>query len=604
MSQSIREQLISLGFKPTSQVRTKRHRNRPSRNLKQDNSNFARKDSSSQIRTSINRDKLSLTPQQDSGLTRKDVNEAQRNFHNYKAGYRENSADGRSSIKRESSHAASLEVDNRKATANVPPVSKQSHIVSIEPDAKLVLTKQADLSVYKLRTDATAGVDPRFDDDGVEVTIGLDFGTSSVKAVLKVESDFIAVPFMSAEGIDAYLLPTLLRRDSDGAFTLSPDAHLSQSALKLALLANPSNCKAQINAGIFLALVLRHIRSWFFDTYSKYDGQDIAWECAIGYPSTENDSQTEALWKELLYRSWQLSVQPGEITLSVAEDIWQHPIESFEDIISFDYFRSMPEVVAAIAGFNRNQPIVDDFKGNYTLVDIGSGTVDISTFAYTKTVKQYQYNRTPFSSKVEQLGTTNCHHKRLEWLRKLLMTAAESSSFTLSEKAQFSRFIKEIDVEKKHSLLEPLRDSVTEYLSGIRIEPSSDSADVAFSKKLTSLIGRVRKEAVDSNFVDTNDVAQMPVFLCGGGARSKFYRKAFMEKHPNITWLAPRVILQTHVIKELAEELFVPIEQGDYDRLLVAYGLSAELPPKTHEATRVDSRPVKEANPFIDKDMV
>lgn len=582
MSQSIKDQLINLGFvKSDSQVRTSTRQSKPSRKPRSIKSDF----------------------------TQKDLAWAMRCFHNYQAWHtaKPNETHHRNTVttKKSNTREPLLQATQSKSsTSKESPLSLESRIIAIEPDAKLLLSKRAAQSIYKLRTNATDGIDPRFDDDGTEVTIGLDFGTSSVKVVLKIESDFVAVPFVATTGIDAYLLPTRLYQNSNETFTLSPNAHLSHSALKLDLLTNPLSRKAQINAGVFLALVLRHIRSWFFNTYSKYDDQDIAWECAIGYPSTENDSETAVLWKELLYRSWQLSVQPSDITLPVAEGMWQKPLEAFEDEISSEYFRCMPEVVAAVAGFNRNQPIMDDFKGNYTLVDIGSGTVDASTFAYTKTVKQFTYNRTQFTSKVAHLGTTNCHHNRLSWLRSLILAATQSVSFTFSEKALFSDFIKAIDLEQKQSLLEPLRDSVAEYLSGISVAPSLDSADKKFGKKLTELIGSVRMEAVRKNFVDTNDVSHMPVFLCGGGARSLFYRNAFMKKHRNITWLAPKRFFETHGIKDLAEGLIVPIEQNDYDRLLVAYGLCAEEPPKTFEASPLGRQLPQALPPFIDKDMV
>ena len=578
MSQSIKDQLINLGFgKSDSQARTSTQQNKPLHKPRPVHSDF----------------------------TREDLTWAMKCFFDYLAWHTTETDEircGNSRAANESStHEPLLQATQSKSTtSNEIPNSSESRIVAIEPDAKLLLTKRNNQSIYKLRTEADAGINPRFDDDGTEVTIGLDFGTSSVKVVLKIESDFVAVPFVLTTGIDAYLLPTRLYQDSNEAFTLSPDTQLSHSGLKLDLLANPSSRKAQINAGIFLALVLRHIRSWFFNTYSKYDAQNIAWECAIGYPSTENDSQTAALWKALLYRSWQLSVQPEDITLAIAEDIWQQPLEAFEDEISFDYFRCMPEVVAAVAGFNRNQPIVDDFKGNYTLVDIGSGTVDVSTFAYTKTVKQYTHNRTQFTSKVAHLGTTNCHHNRLNWLRTLFLTATQSSSFTSCEKTLFSNFIENIDLEQRHSLLEPLRDSVAEYLSGVTIEPTKDLVDKSFGQKLTELIGSVRMEAVRKHFVDTNDVSRMPIFLCGGGARSLFYRNSFMRKHQNISWLAPKRIFETHALKDLAEGMVVPIEQDNYDRLLVAYGLCAEEPPKTFVATPLGDQPVKKFNPFID----
>ena len=582
MSQSLKEQLISLGFEsPSSRSFASPRRDKPLPRPR-----------------TVNRE---FTPEM--------MTKAMRLFKNYMRSYQtevelphvSRSADHTKQAVQTVSHQA----DKLASSAPENPSSLSLfRIGAIDRDAKLNLSNRSDHSVYALRTEEDEGIDSRFDDDGSEVTIGLDFGTSSVKTILKIESEFVAVPFVQASGIDAYLLPTELHEHSDGSFTLSPDAPLTRSSIKLDLLAAPEKHESQVYAVIFLALVLRHIRSWFFSAYSRFDDEAIAWECAIGYPSTENDSQTKSLWRELLYRSWMLSVTPETITLDTAESVLFQPLEAFEDEISFDYFRTMPEVVAAIVGFNRNQPAVNDFKGNYTLVDIGSGTVDVSTFAYTKTSNQYSYNRTQYTSQVEHLGTTNCHHYRLASLTELILDAFLSDSLTTFEKARLPGLLADLDREKKHALLKPLPESVTDYLSGVTIEPMIDELDEVFSRKLTELIGKVRKEAVSKNLLTTEDVAQMPIFLCGGGSRSLFYRNAFMKKHRNITWLAPRCIFETHVIKELSEGLDVPIAQDDYDRLLVAYGLCAEEPPKDFEATPLGDQPLKEFQPFIDKDMV
>lgn len=76
----------------------------------------------------------------------------------------------------------------------------------------------------------------------------------------------------------------------------------------------------------------------------------------------------------------------------------------------------------------------------------------------------------------------------------------------------------------------------------------------------------------------------MPVFFCGGGARSKFYRDAFPYKHKNISWLRSERIIKSDVISDLQETMTTPIPREDYDRLLVAYGLCAKEAPKSSVA--------------------
>lgn len=497
-------------------------------------------------------------------------------------------------------------VTHSAKTVQPPHVSnrKTTCITGIAADARLNLANARYLENYQLLSEEKLGIESRFDDNGTEIKVGLDFGTSTVKVVIKTDIDFIAVPFIQAEGISAYLLPTQLHRRKDGTFSLSSKDPVNRLDLKLQLLENSQSRQAHIYASIFLALVLRHVRSWLFSTYSRYDEQTIAWECSIGYPSTDNDSQAASIWKELIYRSWILSVQPGEISFPEAEQFWKRPLEDFEERISFDYFNCMPEVVAAVAGFLRNQPVYDDFKGNYTLIDIGSGTVDISAFSFQTIPNQHSYSRTLFSTQVEHLGTSNCHHSRLTWLKNLMLKSKESAEFTDEEKSQFTQFIQEIDEEMHKVLLSPIKNSVCEYFSGLQVVFGSPSPDTEITKALTNLLAKVRFACDRKRVLSRDDISRMPVFLCGGGARSRFYRGAFLRQHPNISWLNIKKVLENDVIKELANSMIIPIDIKDYDRLLVAYGLSAIDPPKSFIATERKEFSVKHGESFVSKEMI
>ena len=95
----------------------------------------------------------------------------------------------------------------------------------------------------------------------------------------------------------------------------------------------------------------------------------------------------------------------------------------------------------------------------------------------------------------------------------------------------------------------------------------------------------------------------MPVFFCGGGARSKFYRDAFLYKHKNISWLRPERIIESDAISDLQETMTTPIRREDYDRLLVAYGLCAEEAPKSIAAMHLESeQSTGFENRYISKD--
>lgn len=143
--------------------------------------------------------------------------------------------------------------------------------------------------------------------------------------------------------------------------------------------------------------------------------------------------------------------------------------------------------------------------------------------------------------------------------------------------------------EETKMLMSPLKDSCCEYYQGIGINAISPTVDRKFSKKLTELIGRVRHICMTDHFLTCQDVAKMPVFFCGGGALSKFYRVAFLYKHKNTSWLRSERIIKSDVISDLQETMTTPIPREDYDRLVVAYGLCAEEAPKSITATHLES---------------
>ncbi len=482
----------------------------------------------------------------------------------------------------------------QNSTRPQPPEIKHSRITHIKPGAKFYFPTHNNEQAFSLLAIEDAGIDTHFDDGSqIEIKIGLDFGTSSVKVVIKEGLHFIAIPFLNADGITAYLLPTILRQRSNGSFTLDPQEKKVSSSLKIDLIEAPQDMKNRLNVTIFLALVLRHIRSWIFSNLSKYDKESIAWECVIGYPSVDIDNHTNT-WRTLLYHAWILSEYPGEITLTQAQDVSQIELKESEELIDPDYFQAVPEVCAAVAGFLRNQPTSDDNKGNYTLVDIGSGTVDISSFSLTRSFNDGSLFRAAYSMSVEQLGTTNCHRRRLEWLQQMTKEASASDQFTPTERNILENFSTQIDSEINFALLEPLRDSYQDYFSGLTLATQGKTVDDDFSGKLTSLFFKVRHNC--EPYLTRKDIMAMPVIFCGGGARSNFYRNSFLYRHRNIEWASQFRVLQLDKIKDLHDSMTIPIADDDYDRLLVAYGLVCEEPPKVCKASVLEQPP----NPLPD----
>lgn len=119
--------------------------------------------------------------------------------------------------------------------------------------------------------------------------IGLDFGTSCTKVVLRTPYDrdrVFAVPFLdAAHPSSPYLLPTELWIDQHGRASLTQFAsatrirdlkgHFVRSLpLSVPEIISPSRTiDSQVASAGYLALTLRHIRQWFLHSHSTDYGK-------------------------------------------------------------------------------------------------------------------------------------------------------------------------------------------------------------------------------------------------------------------------------------------------------------------------------------------
>ena len=292
---------------------------------------------------------------------------------------------------------------------------------------------------------------------GADHVFGIDFGTSTLKAVIRIDDDqghVLAVPFRILAGIAGYLLPTILYIDEDGGYTLDPTKEVVHSSIKLALMKDADNPTLRKFAVVFLALAIRQARAWFFNEFAdEYKDANISWEVRIGCPSNKDQDAINDLWLEMLMQAWRLAEHPGPITDDVAQRYVSEEPDPEDEELSL--FRAIPEVFATGQGYRRIFPPENRFDTDIIIVDIGSGTLDISAFAISDLWPDNRDRIGVFCCEVRPLGTSIAYQTQLQYLHRLLHQALWHETFP-DQQATLQSLKEEVAKEIGQALRQPL----------------------------------------------------------------------------------------------------------------------------------------------------
>ena len=416
------------------------------------------------------------------------------------------------------------------------------------------------------RTQCTVGKHPN---DERQIVLGLDFGTSSVKAVIgdAALGKAFAVPFRLATDIQRYLLPARLF-ESSGKFSLTEGEHIHRD-LKLALIANPNDQLLRRRVTAFLALVICHARNWLLTEHREiYQRTRLFWKVSIGLPAAHHlDDRLHQTFSEIANLAWLTSLAQAVNIKAIADAgmRWKALCDCPEGASRDEEVdvSVVPEIAAQIYGFvkssrfNRNAPNI------YLMVDVGAGSVDSSLFHVKPSRGKWDFEF--FTSVVEPLGVMNLHRHRVQWWEEQLVQHPSGERFA-EQLAQ---------VKYATDRTTGLPERYSEYFHGITVKTSGGGdPDIFFFRKKVAL--QVRSQtyyrAWKDGLLTQNQLDGVPTFYCGGGMRMNFYDNLRHELRsmPGCSWLKadPRRI-------ELPDNLEAPgVKRADYDRLSVAYGLS------------------------------
>jgi hypothetical protein len=409
--------------------------------------------------------------------------------------------------------------------------------------------------------------------DDADLCLGLDFGTSTLKAAIYDRSltRSYAVQFRDIPGVDAYLLPCRVFKHAD-SYNLEGKGR-GYHDLKLSLLGSPKSAKCQHRAVAFLALSLRRIRGWLFSEYVSQYQCGIVWNMSVGLPVAKmNDEVISGSYRHLMLAAWLVSCDDSErVTdvvvgqaLSRAEALLAgHPLRNQNEEIEIQL---VPEIAAQIYGFVSSHAYDPNASNMFLMVDIGAGTVDASVFRVDRPKGSKKDNFVIFNSFVEYFGVMNLHRMRMNFCRDLF---EEKYPGNKELNSGVGKLVGVTDAEAA------IPDRLTNYFSGVKFrDPKVESSidQEVYSKVRNQVGSEAYAKLYKNHILPVSQIKGMPMLLCGGGSRMPLYQqlKTHMASSPGCSWFG----VSQFAMAKPRDFVAKGIDRNDVDRLSVAYGLS------------------------------
>lgn len=433
----------------------------------------------------------------------------------------------------------------------------------------------------------------------VDLYVGLDFGTSTLKCFLNDIDNERVFPVVFCESMtnSAYLLPTCIYIAQDQTVSLDKTTGTRVVGIKERLIKDHRNIRNRAYACAFLALALRRIRVWFNENLRDWYGDDeVRWIIHLGVPSITADHALAQTWEEILCTAWGLSIQKKAVSLPEVEQYLVKEVifKNDEKVKAI----ACPEISAAI---NSIISCTHDAENGqlYAAMDVGASTVDISAFFFTRGYRQTKYCTTLLGPQIHILGTSFCHSNRMRALRRFV----EKSRLTKEEKDNFiQKLLDNAELQPQTAL----PDSVESYCEGVKLSSTSKfGPDNLLIEKLSESLRTRILESWNGNF--SRNSQKIKVLLIGGGCHSGMYaetikravnsKRAELMEFPELPEALSYSRLDSHRIDK----------ESFWSRFSVAYGLAlgkigeTEIETLDHEENPYE---VKELPGFIGKEMV
>ena len=407
-----------------------------------------------------------------------------------------------------------------------------------------------------------------------DLVLGLDFGTSTVKAVfgdssLGNDGLSFAVPFCKDQGLVSYLLPCRLYQEGD-LFSLKRGSQV-YSDLKLELLTNSALIECQQRVVAFFALVIRQARAWLFTQHaSVYQSSKIIWRLSVGLPSESHFSSWEAPLFELLgSAAWILAGSqsttidtPNVATaLSRARQLQGGATpDSHEDV----EVSVVPEIAAQIYGYVASEHFDRDAPNDFMMVDVGAGTVDVSLF-HVKPGRGGKWDFEFYTTVVKPYGVINLHRHRLEWWEGAIQRSYSELGGLITA-IEDGKKVSDIQTGLPPRLEDYFTDSQVTFMN------PDHHVDTTFFKKVFSQVFHDGYWKASTGHLTRDELNNIPIYLCGGGSRHTLYQtlKGANGHHSFYSWMK----VDFRILNKPSNLDAPGLRREEFDRLSVAYGLS------------------------------
>ena len=408
------------------------------------------------------------------------------------------------------------------------------------------------------------------DGNSLDIVVGVDFGTSSTKVVVRAPyytgTPAFAVPFGDfAHKSLEYLLPTRLFVGKDGICSLTSMPETSiLTDIKIGLMQNPlcriesasgPPCEASATtaAAAYLALVLRYVRCWFLANKRGIFGEfTLRWSFNLGLPAAiDDDPKLREAFDISGKAAWILSKRTGPITIGAAQDaIKDIKCSTGETDCAFDL---IPEVIAEAIGYVRS---ISRNDGLHLLVDVGASTLDVCSFNLH--VREGDDHFPILTADVDLLGAKRLHRARIDG-------SGATNPVDESDPGSIIPDDIEVYVPQAQETVQKIRDKIA-------------TAENDFMWECEKLLRRTIMDLRRTRYPDSPVwSAKLPLFICGGAKNMQMYREVVSNVHK---WLRDDYIPFSDGIRwfELPKpgSLEAKIDDESYHRLAVAWGLSHE----------------------------
>ena len=372
----------------------------------------------------------------------------------------------------------------------------------------------------------------------IELILGLDFGTSSTKIIIRDRDLDSSTPVEFNFKSNPYLVSTSVKLNGEGVFfidSVSSAKSLKIDFMKLNSLEDDRELSCKVVS--FLATVLRHSRSWFLKRNNEiYKESDIFWKVNMGAPIGLMEVEEKSkIYEEAINKAWLLSKK-------TYKDINKHEYvhnflfsENNEQMNEVSLMIS-PEIAALSLGYVKARRLDPD-KPLLLLIDVGSSTLDTCLINIDAIERRFSF----WAALISNKGAGYLHQTRVKGIiRDIKETGLGEETQDLFEELQ-----QELN---SGFLFSEIPEKVTEYVSNSLFseESKAKGREESFSRDVKSQLDReyledgenitgvgkkgmiaILHDIAPLNISDYRD--RIETILCGGGSNCEFYRGIINE---------------------------------------------------------------------------